>query len=518
MANRIPPNKSASSSNPTGPARFNFDFIGKRNVAFTLSIASVVICWGWVFARGGLSYGIDFTGGIQHIFKFNRTANPELLAQVREGALAADPSAQVQNIGKPDEGEVMIQVKGFELVERAGRKVTASPLKDLDDLRSRLAEFDVFDTAFYEQVQSETDFLHPERVKKNIAGYVSEATAARLREQLSRRFGKPEGQFDLNAIPTPEKLFTLLRAGAVSRLAGELLEKMNTAKSIDDLTPILKAAGLDPQPFLGKFLLRAPTLEEIRVDLHEYAGQTDRLAAELLRMYPDIYREAFLPSATKIISAKETRSLYPSVDEAGRLIEGPQSGLLKDLLAGSFYTSPFVLMKTDQVSSRIGAELRQKALFVIALSLLVMLVYIWIRFELRFGVGALVTLLHDALTIIPLMAVLGYEYDINMIAAILTLIGYSLNDTIVVYDRIRENMESMRGASLTSVINTSITQTLSRTVVTGVTTLLAVLTLYFYGGPVLEGFSLALFLGILIGTYSSIFVSAPVVYLWPEKK
>lgn len=519
MANRTPPQKPAPAPvGSDGFSRFRFDYIGKRNIAFAVSILTAVACWIMVFAKGGLSYGIDFTGGIQHIFKFNRASNSELLAMVREAALAADPSALVQNIGKPEEGEVVVQVKGFDLVEKATARALAGPVKDIGDLKTRLAGFEIFDSPFFERLQSETEHLKPERIKKSISDYVSDATAARLNDELERKFGKPADRVDLNKIPTPEKLFASLQGLAVRRLAESLLAKMAGAKSVDELAPDLKNAGLDPKPFLDKFLLRAPALEEIKTDLHEYSGKPGGLAAELLRMYPDAYREAFMPSARRIMDRKETRTLFPSVDEAASLTEGPQAGLLRELITGSFYTGPFVLIKTDQVSSRIGAELRGKALLVIALSLFVMLLYVWIRFELRFGVGAVVTLLHDSLTIIPLMSVLGYEYDINLIAAILTLIGYSLNDTIVVYDRIRENLAGMRGAALKDVINASVSQTLSRTVVTGVTSLLAVLTFYLFGGPVLEGFSLSLFIGIIVGTYSSIFVSAPVVYLWPDRK
>lgn len=496
-----------------------FDFIGKRNIAFLISGGSVVIFWIWVFiSGGGLKYGIDFTGGIQHIFKFNRPTTADLLSQVREAALKADGSAQVQTLGKPEEGEVMIQVKGFELVEKITAEINRAPVADMADLKSRLAGFETLDTSFYEKIPVETGPINLERVRKAISDHVNTTTARNLEIRLMESFGAGAARIDLNKMPVAERLFKELQKAAVDRLAAAMLEKMPTARSIADLSSLLTSAGLDPAPFEGKFLLRTPALEDIQTDLREYAGQPERIAEVILQMYPNAYRDAFMPTAGRIVAEKEERGLLESVDDAIRLVEGPQADLLKEVIAKSCATSPFILIKTDQVSSRIGAELRQKALVVISLSLLTMLIYIWIRFEFRFAIGAVVTLLHDALTVIPLMSVLGYEYDINLIAAILTLIGYSLNDTIVVYDRIRENLAGMRGAALQDVINTSIVQTLSRTVVTGITTLLAVLSLFFLGGPVLEGFSLALFIGILVGTYSSIFVSSPVVYLWPVKK
>ena len=508
---------------PPGPGAgsaftFYFDFIAKRNIAFAVSGGMVLLFWIWVIASGGLKYGIDFTGGIRHVFKFNRPATVELLSKVREASLIADPGAQVQNLGKPEEGEVMIQVKGFETVEKAARAVERAPVMGVEDLKARLADFEMFDAGFYEKFRADTGLLDSARLKKIISDYVNESTARRLQVELGRKFGGAEDRIDLNAFPVAARLFQTVQRLAVGRLAASILDRLPTARTTEDLTPLLKDADLDPNPFEEKYILRAPTLEEIKTDLHDFAGRPEPLSEELLKMYPAAYREAFMPSLERIVAGKETRGLYDSVDAATRQVDGPQAGRLRVILAASFHTGPFVLIKTDQVSSRIGAELRQKALAVISISLLVMLLYIWFRFELRFGVGAIVTLLHDSLTVIPLMSALGYEYDINLIAAILTIIGYSLNDTIVVYDRIRENMTAMRGSPLDAVINTSIVQTLSRTLVTGVTSLLAILALFFFGGPVLEGFSLALFIGILVGTYSSIFVSAPVVYLWPVKK
>lgn len=497
--------------------RFRFDYIGNRNIAFGVSIATMVICWGWVFATGGLKYGIDFTGGIRHIFKFDRPSTTDLLSEVRAAALTIDPASQVQNIGKEDEGEVVIQVKGFELIEKATSKATAGPVHSVDELKPRLAEFPVFDEPFYDRLRTEKATLTEDRIRKAIADHVSEATASGIISGLEKAFGKQEGKVDLNKMPSTEKLFRAVQREAVNRLAKRLLSLMPNARATADLAPVIKEAGLDPKPFEDKYLLRAPTLEEIQVDLHTLADRPDALADEILKMYPDAYKTEMMPAVQKLIEKKENRALYKSVDEAMLESAISPASIIGAILAESFYTGPFVLIKTDQVSSRIGAELREKAVVVISLSLLAMLVYIWARFELRFAVGAVITLFHDSLTMIPLMSALGYEYDINMIAAILTLIGYSLNDTIVVYDRIRENLHGMRGAALKDVIDTSIAQTLSRTVVTGVTTLLAVLALYFLGGPVLEGFSLTLFVGILVGTYSSIFVSSPIVYLWPAK-
>ena len=140
--------------------------------------------------------------------------------------------------------------------------------------------------------------------------------------------------------------------------------------------------------------------------------------------------------------------------------------------------------------------------------------YIWYRFELRFGLGALVALVHDVSIALGAYAVLGYEFDVTSIAAFLTVVGYSVNDSVVIFDRVRENLRRNRRDPLAEVINRSLNQTLSRTLLTSGTTLLPVGTLFLFGGDVLRGFSFVLMMGVIVGTYSSIFVASPMVLLW----
>src|SRR6201999_4041909 len=163
---------------------------------------------------------------------------------------------------------------------------------------------------------------------------------------------------------------------------------------------------------------------------------------------------------------------------------------------------------------KVGAELRTQAVNATLLALAGMLVYVWFRFELIYGVGAVVACLHDTIITIGLFSILGKEITLTVIAALLTLIGYSMNDTIVIFDRIRENNRLSNRQPLGDVINRSVNQTLSRTVMTSGLTFLAVVALYLFGGPVLHGFAFALVVGILIGTYSSVFVASPIVLFW----
>ena len=180
------------------------------------------------------------------------------------------------------------------------------------------------------------------------------------------------------------------------------------------------------------------------------------------------------------------------------------------------YNNPFTVRNVQVVGPTVGRQLETKALLATLYSMLGMLVYLWFRFQLIYGVAAVVACFHDTLITVGAFALTNQEISLTVIAAILTLVGYSMNDTIVVFDRIRENLRLSRREALPDVVNRSINQTLSRTVLTSGLTFLTVLSLYIFGGQVLRGFSFALVVGILIGTYSSIAVAAPMLVAWQE--
>jgi preprotein translocase subunit SecF len=167
--------------------------------------------------------------------------------------------------------------------------------------------------------------------------------------------------------------------------------------------------------------------------------------------------------------------------------------------------------RTEFVGPKVSEELFIDGVMAVGFAMLAILVYIWFRFEWQFGVGAVAALLHDVLTTIGIFALLGMEFNLSTVAAILTIAGYSINDTVVVYDRVRENLRKYKTMELPELLNNSINQTLSRTVITSLTTLLALFALYFLGGEVLRDFSFAMIWGVLIGTYSSICVAVPLL-------
>ena len=176
----------------------------------------------------------------------------------------------------------------------------------------------------------------------------------------------------------------------------------------------------------------------------------------------------------------------------------------------------FAVLGAENVGPQIGAELRRKGILAILLSLLGMLAYIWMRFELRFGVGALVAVIHDVLITVGLFALAGFEFNLTTIAGFLTLVGYSVNDSVVVFDRVRENLRRSRSRSLVETMNLSLNQTLSRTLLTSGTTLLTVGCLLVAGGDVLRGFAFIMVVGVVVGTYSSIYVASPFTIVWDQ--
>ena len=176
----------------------------------------------------------------------------------------------------------------------------------------------------------------------------------------------------------------------------------------------------------------------------------------------------------------------------------------------------FVLSK-DKISPKVGSELSAKAIMAIVYALSLILIYISLRFEFIFAIGAIAAIAHDVIITLGIFSILGYEISLSVIAAFLTIVGYSLNDTIVIFDRIRENLKTLKRGSIIDTVNRSINESLSRTIVTSLTTLFVVLILYFFGGEVIHSFSFALIIGVLVGTYSSIFVaSLIVVYMQPK--
>ncbi|MCK5816880.1 MAG: protein translocase subunit SecF [Candidatus Marinimicrobia bacterium] len=229
------------------------------------------------------------------------------------------------------------------------------------------------------------------------------------------------------------------------------------------------------------------------------------------------------------ISAEELRSMFTEKDLGNPEIKSSgeneymitinaneienSDDLLKEALTGLNYS----ILQIDKVGPKMGFEMRSNSLQAIGIALLLILIYITIRFEFKFAIGAVIALLHDVLVTLAFFSFFQWEFSLPVLAAFMTIVGYSLNDTIVVYDRIRENIKIHKGKPLKEVINLSVNQSLARTIITSLTTFVVVLILAIFGGQVLFGFSIAMVVGVIVGTYSSMFVAAPILIAWEHR-
>ena len=266
-----------------------------------------------------------------------------------------------------------------------------------------------------------------------------------------------------------------------------------------------------------------PILELLDRDLNSELGESFDLnrqgALELLGLLveadPDGVgfdfeaREShYTPMADAVLKYRKANGIFNAVDELAN-VEGLSSSA-RTYLEDTAAVGAFSLLGAESVGPAVGADLQKKAMLAICFSLVGMLVYIWIRFQLPYAVGAVAALFHDVLITLTAIAVTHREINLPTVAALLTLVGYSVNDTVVVFDRVRENLRLRRGEELEPLMNLSINQTLSRTFITSGTTLVVVVSLYIFGGDVINTFAFVLLVGILVGTYSSIFVASPV--------
>ncbi|RKQ71531.1 protein translocase subunit secF [Litorimonas taeanensis] len=239
--------------------------------------------------------------------------------------------------------------------------------------------------------------------------------------------------------------------------------------------------------------------------------------------FPGATVQGIAPSTTAIKPHDLVRigiPLQPESDETGataqqEAMQKAQAALVENIEG---FVVPDGIRSQESVGSQVSGELRTKGALAVGLALFMVLAYIWFRFEWQFGLGAVLALFHDVILTIGIFSLTQIEFNLSIIAAILTIVGYSLNDTVIVYDRVRENLRKYKKMPMPDVLNLSINDTLSRTILTSFTTLLALFALYFLGGDGLRGFSFAMIWGVFVGTYSSIFVASPLLILLNLKR
>ena len=240
------------------------------------------------------------------------------------------------------------------------------------------------------------------------------------------------------------------------------------------------------------------TLIELRVDNNEIRISEVREAFLKMNL-GDVNVKKFGKEGDYLIKFEKTKSN----DE--NFIEKIKDKLFKNMGVN------FNFRRVESVGPKVSGELLRAGLIAIVLSLAAMLIYIWIRFEWQFSLGAIIALFHDVIITIGFFSILEFEINLSIIAAVLTIVGYSMNDTVVIFDRVRENLKKYTSKKIDEISNLSINETLSRTIITSSTTLLALLSIFFFGGTILHGFSFAMILGVIFGTYSSIFIANPIL-------
>jgi preprotein translocase subunit SecF len=237
--------------------------------------------------------------------------------------------------------------------------------------------------------------------------------------------------------------------------------------------------------------------------------------ADQMSRAPGLTPEAAKSLAGGIVAARRERSgLFTSIDDL-RGVPGMTDAALAHLKANAS-VGPLAIRSQNFVGPSVAPELRQKAIWAVVLSILAMLVYIWFRFRFQWGLGAILALVHDVIFTLGIFSISGLEFSLPVVASFLTLVGYSVNDTIVVFDRIRENQRARGGGDLARLINLSLNQTLSRTIITSLLTWMVCVALFVLGGEALKGFSFVLVVGLIVGTYSSVYIASPVIILWEK--
>ncbi len=304
---------------------------------------------------------------------------------------------------------------------------------------------------------------------------------AGFKDSVLQRFG----QLDANEVMVRTPIVGGSEEGSAAKVLAALDARYNKNRQGTDLNQI-----------------GAPTLADILAKF-----DPDGVGPE---QAPDHYEDV----GKAVMSQRKTLGIFSSWDQIASAPELSAKALA--VLKSNTAIGSYAVLGVENVGPQVGSELRHQGILAVVGALIGMLGYIWLRFELRFGVGATMATLHDVLITLGLYAWSGYEVNLTTIAAFLTLIGYSVNDTVVTFDRVRENLRRSRSQDFINVLNRSINQTLSRTLLTGGTTILAALALLLKGGDVIRGFAFVMTIGVVVGTYSSIYIASPFALLWEE--
>jgi preprotein translocase SecF subunit len=434
--------------------RYNFIGLGRPALIFSaaLMVASVVL----LFTRGP-NFGIDFVGGVKIDVLTARRVTVGDLEKIRARA-----PVEIHSIGRA-ERELLIQQKGLEKAEVYAEAIVkarraAGNFKSLDEVAA-LPDVDLTADELATVFAVTTE--ETEGAKGGLKVNINDAAADNIRERV---------------------------------------QQIIVDKTVANLRRVLAQVFGAPPDAASKVDLNAiddPGLLEEALAKNLAAGDAARVARNVARR-------------RNLGGEAGTTTLLPSLDEA--LAGADVSAAGAAALKAHYYAGPFAVRGTENIGPRVSQKLIGLAMKALGFALLAMLAYIGIRFKLASGVVAVISLIHDVLITLGLAVLVGIEIDLTVVAAFLTVVGYSINDTVVTYDRIREDTRQGRKESYGELLNRAINENLSRTIITGMGTLIALLILFFIGGEALRGFAFVLWVGIILGTYSSIYVCAALLH------
>jgi preprotein translocase SecF subunit len=437
----------------------NYDFIKLGRPAMALSAVVIALTIVFLALRGGPNLGIDFTGGIKVDVMTARKITLADLETIR-GRL----DVEIHSVGAA-EREVLVQSKGLGQAQAIADKIVAARADGPFDSVEEIAAIEGVNLT---EKELSSVFTTVE-VKEAGAGGVTQL-------------------IDINDA-TPENI-------------RERIQQIVVNKKVDELTAVLKEVFGYPEDTAGKTDLNVLDTHDALYDgFLMYMDEDDA----------DALAQASVDIRNLAGGAAESR-LLGSFDEL--LKEADVSKKSEKALKDHFYVSTFVVRGTENIGPRVSHDLARLAMQAMLVAAIGMLIYIWVRFNFRSGVVAVIAVIHDLIVTMGLITLAGVEIDLTVIAALLTIAGYSINDTIVTYDRIREDEHQARREAYPELLNRAINENLARTLVTGMSSLIALTVLFFLGGEALRDFSLTLIVGIIIGTYSSVYVAAALLKEW----
>jgi len=274
---------------------------------------------------------------------------------------------------------------------------------------------------------------------------------------------------------------------------------------------------LEAHVVMGNRVVDSLKTEEDKTSLERGLKDLNVIELEELRtLIEEAFPDKAEETAQAIIDLRQSAELKGIIEDYDQIIQTGIDGEIADDLKGKTFLGSMVIERRETVGPQVGQELRRRTTQATVWALIGMLIYIGIRFKFAYGVAAILTLTHDVLITVGLFSLTNREMNLPVIAAILTIVGYSLNDTIVIFDRVRDNLKTLRKLEFENILNSSINQTMSRTVITSGTTLLTVLTLFIFGGEVINDFAFTMMIGVVIGTYSSIYMSCSLLLFWKK--